>query len=161
MRFLLLISVVLVLASGAVWASGASENGLTLPGAGASEGERSERGSSRGTTRAERGRERRRRSSSRPIRRSECPEGLPRCRTVTARVLYVESVDPDGDGDLHVVLAGGGISGPGITSVDIRPGLRWKRDPRPGDVVSAAGQVQRGSFGQSQIHASEVRLQRR
>ena len=160
MRALLFIAVVAVLASGAVWASGSSENGLALPGAGASEGERSERGSSRGG-RAERGRERRRRSSTRPIRRSECPEGLERCRTVTARVLYVESVDPDGDGDLHVVLAGGGISGPGITSVDIRPGLRWKRDPRPGDMVSAAGQVQRGSYGQGQIHASEVHLQRR
>ena len=160
MRALFLIAVVVFIALGAVWASGSSERGLTLPGAGASESERSDRGSGR-ASRSQRGRERRRRSSSRPIRRSECPDGLERCRTVTARVLYVESVDPDGDGDLHVVLAGGGISGPGITSVDIRPGLRWKRDPRPGDLVSAAGQVQRGSFGQSQIHASEVRLQRR
>ncbi|MDP9383633.1 MAG: hypothetical protein M3P50_00075, partial [Actinomycetota bacterium] len=92
---------------------------------------------------------------------STCPDDLDGCRSVEGRVVYVESVDRDGDGDLHVVLSGGGISGPGITAVDIRRGLRWKRDPRPGDRVSAAGQVQRGSFGQSQIHAVEVHLRRR
>lgn len=75
-------------------------------------------------------------------------------------MLYVESVDPDGDGDLNVVLAGGGVSGPGITSVDVSPALRPRRDPRIGDRVSAAGPVQRGSFGQAQIHAVELHVRR-
>jgi hypothetical protein len=77
-------------------------------------------------------------------------------------VLFVESVDPDGDGDLHVVVSGaGGVTGPGITSVDVSPRLRPRRDPRIGDRFSAAGQVQRGSFGQSQIHAVEIHVRRR
>jgi hypothetical protein len=80
---------------------------------------------------------------------------------VRGRVLFVESEDPDGDGDLHVVISGGGVTGPGVTSIDVRPGLRPRRDPRIGDEVSAAGQVQRGSFGQAQIHAVEFHLRRR
>jgi hypothetical protein len=72
---------------------------------------------------------------------------------VRGRVLYVERVDPDGDGDLHVVVLGGSVTAPGITAVDVRPGLRPARDPRVGDRVSAAGPVQPGSYGQSQIHA--------
>jgi hypothetical protein len=78
---------------------------------------------------------------------------VPGCRTVLGRVLYVESVDPDGDGDLHVVVLGGGITGPGVTAVDVRRGLRPRRDPRLGQLVTAAGPVQRGSYGQRQIHA--------
>jgi len=92
--------------------------------------------------------------------RLRCPARVARCASVTGEVLLVESVDPDGDGDLHVVLAGGGVTGPGVTAVDIRPGLRPQRDPEVGDVVRAAGPVQRGSFGQDQIHALAVRFSR-
>jgi hypothetical protein len=71
-------------------------------------------------------------------------------------VLYVERVDPDGDGDLHVVLEDRqSFSLPGITAVDVAVDLRPKRDPEIGDRVSAAGPLQRGSFGQMQIHALE------
>jgi len=162
MRAALLALVVLVLAAGAVWAAGAPDGGLALPGAGASAGERAAGRAAGGEDSTSGGRTARRRGRPRGrLARSTCPDGLAGCRSVAGRVLYVESVDPDGDGDLHVVLAGGGVSGPGITAVDIRPGLRWKRDPRPGDRVSAAGQVQRGSFGQAQIHAVEVHLARR
>jgi hypothetical protein len=70
-------------------------------------------------------------------------------------VMYVERVDPDGDGDLHVVVLDGSVTGPGVTAVDVRAGLRPARDPRVGDVVSAAGPVQPGSYGQQQIHALE------
>jgi hypothetical protein len=59
-----------------------------------------------------------------------------------------------------VVVADGGITAAGLTSVDVRPGLRPRRDPRAGDEVSAAGPVQRGSLGQSQIHAVEFRVAR-
>ncbi len=85
---------------------------------------------------------------------ARCPEGAEQpCREVRGRIVYVERVDPDGDGDLHVVVADGSISAPGLTSIDVRPGLRPGRDPRVGDVATAAGPVQRGSVGQPQIHA--------
>jgi hypothetical protein len=93
-----------------------------------------------------------------PVR---CPPGAANCRAATGRVLYVESVDPDGDGDLHVVLASTQqVSGPGITVVDVKPALRPRRDPRVGDLVAAAGPVYRGSYGQRQIEALAVRFRR-
>ena len=76
------------------------------------------------------------------------------------RVIYVERVDPDGDGDLHVVLAAGSITAPGLTAIDVAVDLRPRRDPRIGDRVSAAGPVQTGSYGQSQIHALEFHARR-
>jgi hypothetical protein len=95
------------------------------------------------------------------VRRSRCPDDVPGCRTVRGTVLYVESVDPDGDGDLHVVVEGGSITLPGMTAIDIAPDLRPRRDPRIGDRVSAAGPVQTGSYGQSQIHALVLHVRRR
>ena len=91
----------------------------------------------------------------RDVARSRCPEGVPGCRAVRGTVLYVERVDPDGDGDLHVVVDAGSITLPGMTAIDVAPELRPRRDPRVGDRVSAAGPVQTGSYGQSQIHALE------
>ena len=94
-----------------------------------------------------------------PLQPVRCPENVPGCAEVTGRVIYVERVDPDGDGDLHVVVNGGSISLPGLTAIDVRPGLRPRHDPVPGDRVTAAGPVQRGSFGQDQIHALRFRVQ--
>jgi hypothetical protein len=96
----------------------------------------------------------------RDVRRVRCPEDVAGCRSVRGTVLYVERVDPDGDGDLHVVVLDGSITAPGLTAVDVRPGLRPRRDPRAGDRVSAAGPVQPGSHGQSQIHALDFRVRR-
>jgi hypothetical protein len=95
---------------------------------------------------------------SRDVRRSRCPEGVPDCRAVRGTIVFVERVDPDGDGDLHVVLSAGSITGPGLTAVDVAPERRPRRDPRVGDRASAAGPVQTGSYGQAQIHALEFRL---
>ena len=115
-------------------------------------------------TPAERERPRDREDRDRKPRRAEravrCPSGVDDCRAVAGRILFVERVDPDGDGDLHVVLAAGGITGPGVTAVDVRPGLRPRRDPRVGERASAAGPVQRGSFRQRQIHALRFRVHR-
>ena len=94
------------------------------------------------------------------VRRVRCPDGVADCRAARGTVVYVESVDPDGDGDLHVVIDGSSITLPGMTAIDIAPELRPKRDPRVGDRVSAAGPVQTGSYGQSQIHALEFRVRR-
>jgi hypothetical protein len=97
----------------------------------------------------------------RDVRKASCPEGVPDCRAVRGTVVFVERVDPDGDGDLHVVVDAGGITLPGMTAIDVAPELRPSRDPRIGDRVSAAGPVQPGSFGQKQIHALVFRTQRR
>ena len=75
------------------------------------------------------------------------------------RIVYVERVDPDGDGDAHFVIADSqGITLPGLTAIDVRKGLRPRPLPGPGDLISAAGPVQTGSYGQSQIHALELHV---
>ena len=90
---------------------------------------------------------------------SHCPPGLPSCRRTEGRIVYVERVDPDGDGDAHFVLADPqGITLPGLTAIDVRRGLRPRPLPGPGDLISAAGPVQTGSYGQSQIHALELHV---
>jgi hypothetical protein len=90
---------------------------------------------------------------------ARCPPGLPSCRTAEGRIAYVERVDPDGDGDAHFVIADPqGITLPGLTAIDVRWGLRPDPLPGPGDLISAAGPVQTGSYGQSQIHALELHV---
>jgi hypothetical protein len=92
---------------------------------------------------------------------AHCPSDLAGCRTATGRILYVERVDPDGDGDAHVVLASReGITAPGISVIDIRRDLRPHPLPGPGGRLSAAGLVQTGSYGQRQIEAVRVRVAR-
>ena len=94
----------------------------------------------------------------RDVKRSHCSPDVAGCRAVRGTVVYVERVDPDGDGDLHVVVDAGSVTLAGMTAIDVRRGLRPRRDPRPGDRVSAAGPVQTGSYGQSQIHALEFHV---
>ena len=95
----------------------------------------------------------------RPLRPARCPAGVPGCRAATGRIVYVERVDPDGDGDAHfVILDRQGITLPGLTAIDVRPGLRPRPLPGLGTLVSAAGPVQTGSYGQRQIHALELRV---
>ncbi|HEY6730221.1 MAG TPA: hypothetical protein VI039_04265 [Solirubrobacterales bacterium] len=90
-----------------------------------------------------------------------CPAGHPACRVATGRIVYVERVDPDGDGDAHFVIADPqGISLPGLTAIDVRVGLRPQPLPGRGDLISAAGPVQTGSYGQDQIHALELNVAR-
>ena len=97
-----------------------------------------------------------------PLARARCPASLSNCKTASGRIIYVERVDPDGDGDAHFVLASGdSITAPGISVIDVAVDLRPHPLPGPGDAVSAAGPVQTGSYGQSQIHAVEVRIGRR
>jgi hypothetical protein len=77
------------------------------------------------------------------------------CKTVRGTIVYVERVDPDGDGDLHVVVDAGSFTLPGMTAIDVARELRPRHDPSVGDRASAAGPLQTGSYGQSQIHAVE------
>jgi hypothetical protein len=90
---------------------------------------------------------------------SHCPPGLSACRTTSGRIVYVERVDPDGDGDAHFVIVDPrSITLPGLTAIDLRKGLRPHPLPEYGDLISAAGPVQTGSHGQSQIHALELHV---
>jgi len=90
---------------------------------------------------------------------SRCPSGHPSCRSAAGEIIYVERVDPDGDGDAHFVLRDPqGITLRGITVIDVRKGLRPHPLPGIGDTISAAGPVQIGSYGQEQIHALEVHV---
>ncbi len=90
---------------------------------------------------------------------SSCPPGLAGCRAARGRITYVERVDPDGDGDAHFVIADPqGITLPGLTAIDVRKTLRPSPLPEVGELISAAGPVQTGSYGQSQIHAIELHV---
>jgi hypothetical protein len=96
------------------------------------------------------------------LERPPCRDDVPDCASTSGRIVYVERVDPDGDGDLHVVVSDRrGVTLRGLTAVDVSKVLRPRRDPRIGDLAAAMGPVQRGSFGQSQIHALEFRTRRR
>jgi hypothetical protein len=95
------------------------------------------------------------------LRRASCPAAASNCRTASGRILYVERVDPDGDGDAHFVLASrDSITGPGISVIDVRRSLRPSPLPGPGDRLSAAGPVYTGSYGQRQIEATDLHVAR-
>ena len=96
------------------------------------------------------------------LRPARCrADGARNCTAVIGSVIAIESVDADGDGDLHVIAAGGEVTAPGITVFDVSAKLRPKEDPRPGDRVTGAGPVYRGRFGQRQIEVTEFRVARR
>jgi hypothetical protein len=96
----------------------------------------------------------------RDVPRSHCPGDVTGCKTVRGTVIYVELVDPDGDGDLHVVVDAGSLTLPGMTAIDVAKDLRPARDPRIGDRASAAGPLAKGSYGQEQIEALEFNVRR-
>ena len=90
---------------------------------------------------------------------SRCPPEVPECAETEGRIFYVEAVDPDGDGDAHfVIFDGQSITLPGFTAIDVEKSLRPHPLPEVGDLVSAAGPVQTGSYDQSQIHALEFHV---
>jgi hypothetical protein len=95
-----------------------------------------------------------------PLAQARCPAAAPNCASATGRVIYVEKVDPDGDGDAHFVLAGGSVTGPGLSVIDVARAMRPDPLPRAGDLVTASGPVYRGSHGQRQIEARELRVRR-
>jgi hypothetical protein len=96
-----------------------------------------------------------------PAKRATCPPGDGNCRSASGVVLYVERVDPDGDGDAHFVLASRqSITAPGISVIDVKRSLRPSPLPGRGDRLSAAGPVYRGSYGQRQIEAIDVNVAR-
>ena len=91
-----------------------------------------------------------------------CAPQAVNCATAAGTIIYVERVDPDGDGDAHFVLRSPeAITAPGISVIDVARHLRPHPLPGPGDLLAAAGPVYTGSYGQHQIQATEVRAARR
>jgi hypothetical protein len=94
-----------------------------------------------------------------PVR---CPAAASNCESASGRIVYVERLDADGDGDAHfVLLSREAVTAPGISVIDVAEELRPHPLPRPGDTLAAAGPVHRGSYGQRQIQATEIRVERR
>jgi hypothetical protein len=98
---------------------------------------------------------------AKPLRRPPCRSSVPDCASASGTIVYVERVDPDGDGDLHVVVTDRhAVTLAGLTAIDVSKDLRPRRDPRIGEQAAAMGPVQTGSYGQSQIHALVFRTRR-
>jgi hypothetical protein len=97
-----------------------------------------------------------------PLKPSHCPPAAAaNCKAVSGQIIYVEAVDPDGDGDAHFVLTSRqSITLPGLSVIDVEKSLRPHPLPGPGDRISAAGPVYRGSYGQKQIQALELHVAR-
>src|SRR3954447_3984272 len=94
-----------------------------------------------------------------PFEPARCPAGASNCRVATGRIIFIQSYDPDGDGDAHLVLASeDSVTGPGISVLDIRKSLRPHPLPPLGTLVSGAGPVYRGSVGQRQVQVNVVRV---
>ena len=92
---------------------------------------------------------------------SSCPAGLSNCVVASGRVIYVEAVDPDGDGDAHFVTSSRqSVTLPGITVFDVKADLRPDPLPSVGDLVGGAGPVFPGSRGQKQIEVIEFHVAR-
>jgi len=92
---------------------------------------------------------------------SSCPPELSNCVVASGRVIYVEAVDPDGDGDAHFITdSEEGVTIPGMTVFDVRTDLRPDPLPEVGDLVGGAGPVFPGSYGQKQIEVIEFHVAR-
>jgi hypothetical protein len=90
-----------------------------------------------------------------------CPRDAVNCSAARGTIIYVEAVDPDGDGDAHFVLTSDqSITFPGVSVIDVKRSLRPHPLPGVGDRVAAAGPVYRGSHGQRQIEATVLRVAR-
>ena len=64
---------------------------------------------------------------------AQCDRDAANCESATGRIIYVERVDPDGDGDAHFVLVGhDGITAPGLSVIDVERSMRRRSAPGPG-----------------------------
>ncbi|MFL5887446.1 MAG: hypothetical protein ACJ77M_20435 [Thermoleophilaceae bacterium] len=101
-------------------------------------------------------------SQTKRVAPAHCPAGIAGCKSVRGLAVYVQAVDPDGDGDAHVaVVDRHSLTYPGIAVVKVTREMRPRRLPREGDEVSAAGAVQASSDGSPEIRAAVLHVSRR
>jgi len=90
-----------------------------------------------------------------------CDPSLVNCQAASGTVIYVEKVDPDGDGDAHfVTVSKENVTGGGLTVFDVRKDLRPHPLPGIGATVGGLGPVYTGSHGQKQIEVTEFHVAR-
>jgi hypothetical protein len=88
-----------------------------------------------------------------------CPERIAGCRRVRGRAIHVERVDPDGDGDMHVVIVSRqSVTAPGVTVIKVSREKRPDHIPSVGDAVAAAGPTEKGAHGENEIKAVALRV---
>jgi hypothetical protein len=93
---------------------------------------------------------------------AHCPKDAANCRAVRGFVVYVQAVDPDGDGDAHIaVVDRRSLTYPGVAVIKLTRDMRPRRLPRQGDEVAAAGPIQKSSDGSPEIRAGELHVGRR
>ena len=99
---------------------------------------------------------------ARPELSARCPRDATDCRSVRGLVIYVQAVDPDGDGDAHIAVADRrSLTYPGVAVIKLTREMRPSRLPRQADQVAAAGPIQRSSDGSPEIRASVLHVRRR
>jgi hypothetical protein len=77
------------------------------------------------------------------------------CQVVDGRIVYLQRVDPDGDGDLHVLLLSRqSVTGPWLTMLKVPAPLRTGMDPGIGRWVRALGQRFRAEHGENSIRVA-------
>lgn len=77
------------------------------------------------------------------------------CQVVDGRIVYMQREDPDGDGDLHVLLLSRqSVSGPWLTMLKVPERLRTGMDPGIGRWVRALGQVFTAEHGEDSIRVA-------
>ncbi len=166
MTRLLVVLVTVVLAGGALFMAGRSDEGSGPPSGAATQNgaDSSSQDPSRGASANGSSDDSPAPSGSPPRLRlppSSCEPGLDNCVVASGTVIYVEAVDPDGDGDAHFVTTSKeSVTLPGITVFDVRTDLRPEPLPEVGDLVGGAGPVFRGSRGQNQIQVTEFHVAR-
>jgi hypothetical protein len=75
-----------------------------------------------------------------------------RCRAVSGRVIHVQAVDPDGDGDAHIVLASRqSLTLPGISVLKVDERHRPAQLPGFGQWVTAIGYLYAGSHDEDNL----------
>ena len=90
---------------------------------------------------------------------SSCPDDGSNCVVAQGTIIYVEAVDPDGDGDAHFVTSSKqSVTLPGITIFDVNKDLRPDPLPGIGDLIGGAGPVYPGHAGQKQIQVTEFHV---
>ena len=79
------------------------------------------------------------------------------CRVASGRIIYVQRHDPDGDGDVHIVLASrGSLTWPGISVVKLPATLRDTPNIGVGRWLVASGETFDGSHGEPIMTISDV-----